>query len=171
VKTLASGNFVPKKVFFTSGSGSHQDRLTSFEMALRRASIECYNLVEVSSILPPKCQIVSKQEGLKELFPGSIVFTVISRLSSNEPDKRITASVGMAIPKNPETEWGYFAEYHTFDETKEEAGQYSEMIANNMYRGISDRIPEKTMNVTESAVVPKNGDWTTTLAAAVFIME
>lgn len=168
---MASGNFVPKKVFFTSGSGSHQDRLTSFEMSLRKASIECYNLVEVSSILPPKCQIISKHEGIKELFPGSIVFTVISRISSNEAGKRITASVGMAIPKNPETEWGYFAEYHTFDETKEEAGKYSEMIANNMYASISDRIPEKTMNVTESAVVPDNGDWTTAIAAAVFIVE
>jgi len=168
---LGSGNFVPKKVFFTSGSGSHQDRLTSFEMALRKASIECYNLVEVSSILPPRCRIISRQEGIKELFPGSIVFTVISRLSSNEAGSRITSSVGMAIPKNPETEWGYFAEYHTFDETKEQAGKYSEMIANNMYTSISDKIPEKTMNITESAVVPENGDWTTTIAAAVFLME
>ncbi|MDD3052089.1 MAG: arginine decarboxylase, pyruvoyl-dependent [Candidatus Cloacimonetes bacterium] len=168
---MTSVNFVPKKVFFTSGSGSHQDRLTSFEMALRKASIECYNLVEVSSILPPKCQIMSKNDGIKELFPGSIVFTVMSRISSNEPGKRITASVGMAIPKNPETEWGYFAEYHTFDETKEEAGRYSEMIANNMYSSISDRVPAKTMNVTESVVVPDNKDWTTAIAAAVFIME
>ncbi|MDD3977588.1 arginine decarboxylase, pyruvoyl-dependent [Methanomicrobium antiquum] len=168
---MGSGNFVPKKVFFTSGSGSHQDRLTSFEMALRKASIECYNLVEVSSILPPRCRIISRQEGIKELFPGSIVFTVISRLSSNEAGSRITSSVGMAIPKNPETEWGYFAEYHTFDETKEQAGKYSEMIANNMYTSISDKIPEKTMNITESAVVPENGDWTTTIAAAVFLME
>ncbi len=168
---MAAGNFVPKKVFFTSGSGSHQDRLTSFEMALRKASIECYNLVEVSSILPPKCQIISRNEGLKDLFPGSIVFTVMSRLSSNEAKRRITSSVGMAIPKNPETEWGYFAEYHTFDETTEETGKYSEMIANNMYTGISDKIPAKTMNVTESVVVPVNGDWATTIAAAVFIME
>ncbi|WOF15859.1 arginine decarboxylase, pyruvoyl-dependent [Methanoplanus sp. FWC-SCC4] len=168
---MATGHFVPKKVFFTSGSGTHQDKLTSFEMALRQASIECYNLVEVSSILPPKCKIISKPEGIKELFPGSVVFTVLSRLSSNEAGRRITASVGMAIPKEPEIQWGYFAEYHTFDETKEEAGKYSEMIANNMYTSISDKIPEKTMNVTESIVVPDNGEWATTLAAAVFIME
>ncbi|MBP2132785.1 arginine decarboxylase [Methanomicrobium sp. W14] len=167
---MAAGNFVPRKVFFTSGSGSHQDRLTSFEMALRKASIECYNLVEVSSILPPKCQIISKHDGLKELFPGSIVFTVMSRISSNEIGKRVTASVGMAIPKNPEVEWGYFAEYHTFFETKEQAGKYSEDIAYNMYTSISDKTPQKTMNVTESAVVPDNGEWTTAIAAAVFIL-
>ncbi|MBP5475768.1 MAG: pyruvoyl-dependent arginine decarboxylase, partial [Methanomicrobium sp.] len=86
---MVSSALVPKKVFFTSGSGAQKDRLTSFEMALIKASIHCYNLVEVSSILPPKCRIVSRQEGLSELMPGSIVFTVISRLSSNEPGARI----------------------------------------------------------------------------------
>jgi len=167
---LVSSALVPKKVFFTSGSGTHKDRLTSFEMALRKASIHCYNLVEVSSILPPKCRIVSRQEGLSELMPGSIVFTVISRLSSNEPGARITSAVGMAIPKDPETDWGYFAEYHAYEESKEEAGAYAEMIAKDMYAGVSDKVPAKTMNIAESAIVPADGEWTTTVAAAVFII-
>lgn len=166
-----TGQFVPKKVFFTSGAGSHPDKLTSFEMALREASIHCYNLVEVSSILPPKCRIVSKEEGTGMLFPGSITFTVLSRLSSDEAGRRITASVGMAIPRDVEKDWGYFAEYHSFDESKEIAGAYAEKVADNMYRSISDKVPEKTMNRTKSTVVNDNGDWSTTLAAAVFIME
>lgn len=166
-----TGPFVPKKVFFTSGCGTHEDKLTSFEMALRKASIECYNLVEVSSILPPKCRIIPKSEGVKELYSGSVVFTVMSRLSSRESSRRITASVGCAIPKEPESNWGYFTEYHTYDETKEEAGDYAEKIADHMFNSVWNKIPAKTMNITESAIVDEDGLWTTVVAAAVFIME
>jgi len=44
---------VPSMVFFTKGVGVHRDRLASFELALRKAGIEKFNLVYVSSIFPP----------------------------------------------------------------------------------------------------------------------
>ena len=56
---------IPKKLFFTKGVGVHKDRLTSFELALREAGVEKCNLVSVSSILPPNCKIIPKEEGLK----------------------------------------------------------------------------------------------------------
>lgn len=163
--------FVPKKVFFTCGTGIHPERLASFEMALRDASIHCYNLVTVSSILPPKCQIISKENGLKEIHAGSIIFTVMSRLSSNEPHRRISSSIGVAIPEDMETQWGYFAEHHSFGQSKSQAGMYAEKLAHDMYLSISDKTPNKTLNVTETAVVGDEGDWTTVLAAAIFLME
>ncbi|NYT05202.1 MAG: arginine decarboxylase, pyruvoyl-dependent [Methanomicrobiales archaeon] len=163
--------FVPKKVFFTSGTGKHAERLTSFEMALREARIECYNLVTVSSILPPKCQIVSKDEGLKELHAGSIVFTVMSRLSSNEPSRRVSASVGVAIPEDKDVQWGYFAEHHSFGQSKKRAGEYAEQLAFDMYKSITDKTPAKTLNITESAEVSDEGEWATVIAAAIFLME
>jgi arginine decarboxylase len=168
---VVTGTFVPKKVFFTCGAGRSTERLASFEMALRDASIECYNLVTVSSILPPKCQILSKEEGLRQMHPGSIIFTVMSRLSSNEPHRRISTSVGIAIPEDHENQWGYFAEHHSFGQSKERAGQYAEQLAYDMYHSITDKIPQKTMNVTETAVVDDEGNWTTVLAAAIFLME
>ncbi|PKP58045.1 MAG: arginine decarboxylase, pyruvoyl-dependent, partial [Candidatus Altiarchaeales archaeon HGW-Altiarchaeales-1] len=89
---------VPRKVFFTKGVGRAKEQLASFEAALRDAGIEKFNLVTVSSILPPKCKIVSSEDGLKELMPGQIVFVVMSRNSSNEPNRMIAASVGCAVP-------------------------------------------------------------------------
>jgi arginine decarboxylase len=166
-----TGLFVPKKVFFTCGTGRDPERLASFEMALRDASIECYNLVTVSSILPPKCQIISKEEGLRQMEAGSIIFTVMSRLSSNEPHRRISTSIGVAIPEEMETQWGYFAEHHSFGQSKEQAGKYAEKLAYDMYHSITDKIPKKTLNVTETAVVGDDGEWTTVLAAAIFLME
>ncbi len=90
---------IPREVFFVSGVGRHEDELVSFELALRDAGIERFNLVPVSSIVPPNCRVVSKEEGLKKLSPGEIVFCVMARCSSNAEGKEIFASVGAAFPE------------------------------------------------------------------------
>ena len=70
-------SLVPRAMFFTRGVGYHKDELTSFELALRMAGISSYNLVKVSSIVPPDCEVVSREEGIANLSPGEIVFVVI----------------------------------------------------------------------------------------------
>ena len=92
---------VPKKMFLTKGVGTHKAELRSFELALRDAGIEKCNLVAVSSILPPECRIVSKNEGIKELVPGMLTFVVMARCSSNEPHRLVVASIGCAKPADP----------------------------------------------------------------------
>jgi arginine decarboxylase len=61
---------VPKKIFLTKGVGFSRERLASFEQALQDAGISPLNLVEVSSILPPGCKVISKKEGIKFFSPG-----------------------------------------------------------------------------------------------------
>jgi len=179
---------IPRKVFFTRGVGRHRERLSSFEMALRDAGIEKFNLVRVSSILPPHCEIVSREEGLKELSPGEIVFCVLSENASNEPHRLISASVGCAVPKDRNV-YGYLSEHHSFGQSEKEAGEYAEDLAATMLAttlGIDfdpDRDYDerkdifmmsgkivKTFNVTQTAVVAQDGKWTTVIAAAVFIL-
>jgi arginine decarboxylase len=179
---------VPKKVFLTKGVGKDKEKLTSFEKALRDAGIAQFNLVSISSIFPPGCKLVPKKEGLKLLKPGQIVYVVMSRNSTNEPHRLITASVGMAIPKDP-NQYGYLSEHEGFGETEEKAGDYAEDLAATMLATIlglefdpessydekkeiwkmSGRIV-KTTNITQSAIGDKNGLWTTVVAAAVFIL-
>ncbi len=48
------------------GKGVHEDRLTSFEYALRDAGIAGTNLVLISSIFPPKAKLITRKEGLKK---------------------------------------------------------------------------------------------------------
>jgi arginine decarboxylase len=180
---------VPKRVFFTKGVGVHKERLASFEMALRVAGLAHCNLVLVSSIYPPGCKIVTKEEGLKCLRPGEIVFAVYDRESNNEPNRLIAASVGLAIPADSSMH-GYLSEHHSFGETDEKAGEYAEDLAASMLAttlGIEFN-PEldwdereqifkmsgkivRTTNITQSAVGNKDGLWTTVFAAAVFINE
>jgi arginine decarboxylase len=180
---------VPKKMFYTKGVGVHKEKLASFEMALRMAGLAHCNLVLVSSIYPPGCKIISKEEGLKLLRPGEIVFAVYDRESNNEPNRLVAASVGVAIPADSSMH-GYLSEHHAFGETDEKAGEYAEDLAASMLAttlGI-EFDPEmdwdereqifkmsgkivRTANITQSAVGNKDGLWTTVFAAAVFIND
>ncbi|MBI4523128.1 MAG: arginine decarboxylase, pyruvoyl-dependent [Deltaproteobacteria bacterium] len=180
---------VPKKLFFTKGAGVHKEKLASFELALRAAGLAHCNLVLVSSIYPPGCKRISKEEGLKQLRPGEIVFCVYDRESTNEPNRLVAASVGVAIPADQE-QYGYLSEHHSFGETEEKAGEYAEDLAASMLAttlGIefnpdsdwdereqifkmSGKIV-RTSNITQSAIGNKDGLWTTVFAAAVFIND
>lgn len=183
---MAMTTMVPSKVFFTKGVGSHRDELRSFELALRAAGIEKYNLVHVSSILPPGCKILSRAQGLQEMRPGQITFVVMSRLSSNEPRRLLAASVGCAIPAD-KTIYGYLSEHYAFGQTEKAAGDYAEDLAAAMLAStlgiefdedknwdekkevfrISNKIV-RTSNITQSAVIRDKG-YTTVLACAVFL--
>jgi len=186
---MGETSHVPKKVFFTKGVGTHKDKLTSFELALRDAGIAKYNLVTVSSILPPFCEIVSKAKGLPMLNDGEIVFVVLSRNESSEHNRLISASVGAAVPAD-RSQYGYLSEYHSFGETEDKAGDYAEDLAASMLAstlGIEFDVNQswddketlfkmsgkfvKTTNITQSIVVDKQGEWTSVLAAAVFILH
>jgi len=176
---------VPTGIFFTSGVGLSKDRLASFELALRDAGIEKCNIVTVSSIYPPGCKRIPKDEGLKLLQPGAITFCVMARNATNEPNRLIAASIGVAQPAD-DTQYGYLSEHHPFGETDERAGDYAEDLAATMLATtlgvqfdpntawderekmfkMSGKIV-RTFNVTQSAEGDKNGLWTTVIASAV----
>ena len=160
--------------------------MASFELALRQAGLAYCNLVLVSSIFPPYCKRLSKEEGAKLLRPGEVVFSVYDRESTNEPNRLVAASVGVAIPSD-ESQYGYLSEHHSFGETDEKAGDYAEDLAASMLAttlGIefnpdtawdereqlfkmSEKIV-RTSNITQSAIGNKDGLWTTVFASAVF---
>lgn len=178
---------VPKQIFFTKGVGRHKEKLQSLELALRKAGIEKCNLVRVSSIFPPNCKIVSKAQGIKLLKPGQIVFCVMSTNETNEPNRMISASVGLAVPAEP-NHYGYLSEHHANGETDEISGDYAEDLAASMLASTQgvEFDPEKnyderkeiyrmsgkivkSRNTTQSAIGDKNGLWSTVVSAAVFI--
>jgi arginine decarboxylase len=180
---------VPKKVFFTKGVGKHKDELQSFELALRNGGIEKSNLVNVSSIIPPNCKIISKEKGINELKPGEIIYVVMSRNKTNEPNRMVGASVGVAIPKERQS-YGYISEHHCFGEASKKIGDYAEDLAATMLattlglefnpdKAWDERKQEfkmsghfvRTQSVAQTARGDKNGLWTTVIAAAVFIED
>jgi len=179
---------IPKRMFFTRGVGRHREKLASFELALRSAGIEKYNLVPVSSIYPPGCKIISRVKGLSALEPGQVVFCVMAKNATNEPNRLVVASVGCAVPADSNA-YGYLSEHHSFGETEHKAGNYAEDLAASMLATtlgvdfdpdtsyderkevwkISGKIV-RTTNMTQSALGNKKGLWTTVLSAAVFLL-
>ena len=122
---------VPTKAFFTRGVGFHKNELQSYELALRDARIEKQNIVSVSSIFPPNCEIIDIEEGLKFLRPGQITFCVMARLSANEYGRMIGASVGVAFPADRD-QYGYISEFHAYGQEETEIGDFAEDLASTM---------------------------------------
>ncbi len=178
---------IPTRAFLTKGKGQHKEKLASFEQALRAAGIAPFNLVKISSIFPPHCKLISKDEGLKYLKPGQILFLVMSESATDEAHRMISASVGLARSNDPNL-YGYLSEHHAFGQNENESGQYAEDLAaymlattlgvdfdtsqiwdeeKKLYR-LSDHLTVRTRNITQTAK-GKKGLWTTVFAAAVFI--
>jgi len=181
-------DLVAKKLFLTKGVGVADDKLTSFEFALGNAGIAGTNIVLISSIFPPQAKLVSRKDGLKLIKPGQVLFTIYSRNQTNEPHRLVSASVGIAQPKDS-SKYGYLSEYESFGQDERKTGDYAEDIAAQMLAsslGIPFDIDKswdekrqqwtisgqiyKTKNITQTAKGDKNGKWTTVFAAAVLIL-
>ncbi len=182
------GMLVPNKIFFTKGVGRHKEKLVSFEMALRDAGIQAANYVQVSSIFPPNCKFISKEQGVKLMKPGEITFVVMAKNQTDEPHRLISASVGLALPADPNS-YGYLSEHHACGQTDEESGEYAEDLAAQMLATtlgvpfdetsswderqevwkVSDKIV-KTTNISQSAIGQREA-WTTILSAAVMVFD
>jgi arginine decarboxylase len=178
---------IPSQIFLTKGFGQHKEKLASLEQALRMAGIAPFNLVKVSSIFPPGCRLISRSKGIKSLNPGQIVFLVMSECATDEAHRKISSSVGVAIP-NDTSRYGYLSEHHSFGQNEGEAGQYAEDLAawmlattlgqdfdpdqiwneeRSVYE-LGEDIVVQTQNVTMTTQ-GKKGFWTTAIAAAVLI--
>ncbi len=178
-------------MFFTKGVGHHKNELQSFELALRDAGVEICNLVTVSSIYPPGCQIISREEGIKDLMPpGQITFVVMARINTNEPGRRVFASVGLAQPFDKK-QYGYISEHHGFGQDHKQAGDFAEDLAATMLGStlgievdanaawderkqlynVDAKQQFVSSSICQTAEGHKDGLWTTVVALAVMLLD
>jgi len=179
---------VPTKVFLTKGVGRHRYQLKSFEEGLRKAGVAHQNLVQVSSIIPPKCKVISREKGLARLVPGEICHCVLAKADTDEHGRLIASSVGIAIPKDG-SRWGYLSEVHSHGMNSQEAADMAEDLAAEMLsttlgleldsnKAWSEKeqlyktsgLIIRTSNITQTARGSKDR-WTTTVAIAVFLFD
>lgn len=180
---------VPKRMFFTKGVGYHKNKLQSFELALRNSGIEKCNLVYVSSIYPPDCKIISKETCIDDLKPGQITFVVMAKENTNEPNRLVSAAIGLARPKDKK-QYGYISEHHAFGETMKKAADFAEDLAATMLASTLGieldpdvawderkqvyKVGQKqfiSRSIAQSARGHKAGLWTTVLACAVMLLD
>jgi arginine decarboxylase len=140
----------------------------------------------VSSIWPPHCRLVPRNTGIKNLIPGQVVFAVVAEAATNEPSRRATASVGLAIPADA-SHHGYISEHHAFGVGRQRAGDYAEDLAASMLATVlgvpfdpdqawDERREQwkvsgeivKTTNISSTAEAQDDRLWVTVVSAVVF---
>ena len=187
-KIVNAESWIPKNLFLTKGTGVHNEKLASFELALRSAGIASYNLISVSSILHPNCEIINQNTGNKMLHPGQVVPVVLARSESNKPETLVSSGIGIAIPRN-RNDYGYLSEHHTIGMNENQMEDYVEDLAAEMLAttyglefdpdaswdekrelwNIDNRIVE-TKSIVETSKTDSSDKWTTVVCAAVLIV-
>ena len=155
---------VPRYFFITSGSAlSKVSKLNAFDKALLKAGLGQYNLVPVSSIIPPNAKLINPIK----LPIGSIVFVVMAR-TDGDPSEVISAGLawGWIKSKDGNIRHGIIVEGH--GNKDKEALKESLLRMCNEMANARDMILEKVDVKIESISIP-NGYYGSVIVAAVLI--
>lgn len=148
--------YFPSSYILVSGVGEDQFQLVSFDKALFSSKIADYNLVKVSSILPPGC----KEENKITVKKGSILFTAYASISSCKSGV-ISAAVGVGIPQSI-NEVGVIMEFSCMDCENVSVRQVREMIQTSMELR---KIKIQEIKTASAEAVVTNGVFSTAVAA------
>ena len=105
------------KIYIATGIGYGQTMLSAFDAALMDAGIHNFNLIQLSSIVPPGAQIISKRrlEFSSEKY-GNRLYLVKAESRSRETNKFIGAALGWYQIEDGR---GVFVEHEEIGETEE----------------------------------------------------
>lgn len=79
----------------TSAIGVGKYKLNAFDNALLKSGMGDFNLVKISSILPPNCQMEAIH-----LKHGDILHAAYSSIFTKTPGERVTAVIAVGIPND-----------------------------------------------------------------------
>ncbi len=88
----------PTHYFLVSGASEGFTPLNAFDGALLCAGIGDTNIVKMSSIVPPRCQLMAPVP----LPPGALIPTAYASITSDVPGEIISSAVAVALPKEPD---------------------------------------------------------------------
>ncbi len=140
----------PENFIIVSGSGRGRTHLNAFDAALHDAGISRYNLIRVSSILPPG----AREQNSIALPAGSLLPIAYGSIESSEEGTLITAGISVAIPENS-MEHGVIMEYSGYLSEKDAEKLLIQMAEDAMeMRGIKVKeIKVKTISRKVEGIV------------------
>jgi len=103
-------------IYITTGKGHGKTLISAFDAALKNAGVYNYNLIQLSSIIPPSSLIKIGKYKAEPLSYGDRLFIVKAEYRSRESGKYIGAAIGWYQFSDGR---GVFAEHEEIGETKE----------------------------------------------------
>ena len=102
-------------IYITTGKGHGKTLISAFDAALKTAGVYNYNLIRLSSIVPPSSKIVVKKYEANPEHYGDRLYIVKAEYRSRESGKYIGAAIGWyQLPDGR----GVFVEHEEIGETK-----------------------------------------------------
>jgi arginine decarboxylase len=104
-------------IHVVSGIGTGKTVLSAFDNALRNAGVYNYNLIPLSSVIPPNSKVIKLESYITpESEFGHKLYVVKAEMRSNEVGKYIAAGIGWY--QFGEDNRGVFVEHETIGDTK-----------------------------------------------------
>jgi arginine decarboxylase len=104
------------KIHVATGLGSGPTTLSAFDAALNDAGVANYNLLRLSSVIPPETTIVEHESTIdKEILPGGWgdrLYVVMAEQRVDKPNEEAWAGIGWVQDK--ETNKGLFVEHEGY---------------------------------------------------------
>lgn len=100
-----------------SGMGSGPTTLSAFDSALNDAGIANYNLLVLSSVIPPNTTVIEHESGISNKLPGTWgdrLYLVKAEMRTDKPNQEAWAGIGWVQDK--ETGRGLFVEHEGTNE-------------------------------------------------------
>lgn len=117
----------PTQYFLVSGASDGYTPLNAFDGALLQAGIGNTNIVKMSSIVPPRCQLITPVP----LPPGALVPAAYAAITSDIPGEIISAAVALAMTEDPDRP-GLIMEYSSRGNREAIEGIVREMVKEGM---------------------------------------
>lgn len=92
-------NFVPTRVYFAQGTfNNRKENKNTRDRVSVLLGISRLNISALTSVIPPDCREISKEELLTSTREGEIVFAINGVCESNVPGTIVTAGMGIVRP-------------------------------------------------------------------------
>ena len=153
----------PRVITVVKATGIGSTAKSAFDAALHQVNIHNFNLLPLSSVIPPNTKVVRRERFQRAPLPGSMQPVVMATITSNIANTKISAGIGWKLAQ----EGGIFVEVSNL--------QPKQVTQSELITGVGEiaghRDWEWTSDIEfeiEEITVPNNDQFVTTLVCAVY---
>ncbi len=153
------------RISVTKGTGSGKTRIAAFDNALWDAGIANYNLIRLSSVIPPGSDVIVEKADRNGIEHGHKLYVVLAECFEASPGRKAVAGLGWVTANHIKGK-GIFVEHA--GNSRQEVADYIEDTITSM---TSYRPDEHGKVMVEFAERECTGDIACAIVAAVYASE